>query len=753
MSTGRAGIAEDAPITSFVIGWCSPEDVVEPGGRRRNSIDPAVVVRVFSTYRCAALGGFGTSRCTLYIFVAEGLARRLHCPLFAGQERFSTMAMQRQLSRLAHNRSAAILRLSTRPAVSSLSPFHESRGVATSYLEKVAEGEQRWAERAEKLQTGEIPHVWDLLEERGYIKDVAGHPERIKEIMRTKRIGAYVGVDPTADSMHIGHILPMMPLFWLWFHGHPAVTLLGGSTARIGDPTGRLNSRQLLSNSELTKNVTKLHYQLRQLWHNVSMLRQRYGYEDDWAAKQHLLNNSMWLQNLTIYDFIKRLARHTRIGPMLGRDTVKRKLTDGDGMSLGEFMYPMLQGWDFWHLYSKLGVQMQIGGSDQFGNIIAGIETLKTIRETEEAPHAKTPPAWHQEPIGMTVPLLTDSAGVKFGKSAGNAVWLDSFKTTPFELYGYFMRRSDEEIERLLKLYTFMPLRNIQQIMEFHMADPSKRLAQHHLAFEVLSLVHGSQKALEEAQQHALRFGGSLPEGFGGTIIKEPTQSSGIFTPNTRPRIDIQLPRSVMNLSPAKILWAAGLVNSGSEGQRLVAAQGAYVAGSPGQMRGLVPGNLTWTPMKMWFPKETSKFLLDDSVLVLRKGKNNVRVIEIVNDEEWQASGQTYPGEEFTGRLRLMKEELRKEAEAKGVEISERDLRAMVGAKLKEKTLTVANNPDIVLPNKEERRQMNVKLNHKQRRMLARSKNNTAGETSEEVLGAEDAQDGEKGKGDKDERP
>lgn len=139
--------------------------------------------------------------------------------------------------------------------------------------------------------------------------------------MRIKRIGAYVGVDATADSMHIGHLLPFMPLFWLWFHGHPVVTLLGGATARIGDPTGRLASREHLSNADISKNVIKLHYQLSRLWHNVVALRDKYGYESDWAAKHHLLNNNMWLQGLTVYDFTKRLARLTRIGPMLSRDT------------------------------------------------------------------------------------------------------------------------------------------------------------------------------------------------------------------------------------------------------------------------------------------------------------------------------------------------------------------------------------------------------------------------------------------------
>jgi tyrosyl-tRNA synthetase len=139
--------------------------------------------------------------------------------------------------------------------------------------------------------------------------------------MRVKRVGVYVGVDPTAPSMHIGHILPMMPLFWLWFHGHPAVTLIGGSTARIGDPTGRLKTRDAMPRATTAVNITGIHFQLKRLWHNAKALRAKHGHQDDWAAKHHIVNNSYWLQKVTIYDFLKTLGRGTRIGPMLSRET------------------------------------------------------------------------------------------------------------------------------------------------------------------------------------------------------------------------------------------------------------------------------------------------------------------------------------------------------------------------------------------------------------------------------------------------
>ncbi|KAL6860065.1 tyrosyl-tRNA synthetase [Amphichorda felina] len=597
-------------------------------------------------------------------------------------------------------------RLSVRPCAlcSTRQPLAEAqraRGIATSYLDKVDEGDKRWKERAEKIQNGEIPHVWDVLAERGYIKDVAGNPDKIKEIMRIKRIGGYVGIDPTADSMHLGHLLPFMALFWMWFHGHPAVLLLGGSTARIGDPTDRLESRKILSNADISKNITKLHYQLTRLWSNVIKLRDKYGYEEDWAAKRSLFNNNMWLGKLTLYDFSKRLGRHMRMGPMLSRETVKRKMTEGDGMSLGEFMYPLLQGWDFWHLYNKQGVQMQIGGSDQYGNIVSGIDVLKTVRETEEAPHFRMSTAWQHEPFGFTVPLLTDSSGAKFGKSAGNAMWLDEFKTSPFDLYGYFMRRPDEDLEKLLKLFTFMPLKRIQDLMTEHRANPAKRVANHHLAFEVLSLVYGSQRALQEALQHQFRFGGELP-----AIIKEPSPESGILTPNIRPRADIELPHSIINASPAKILFACGLASSTSDAQRLVATQGAYVAAQPGQDRGLVPGNLSWTPMKMWFPGETTKFVIDDRILILRKGKHNVRIIELVDDEKWHESGRVYPGQPYTGTVRRVVNKLKEEAAARGEELSEKEIRRMLKAQKDSEAGHVANNPDIELPSKAELREI-----------------------------------------------
>ncbi|WYZ44272.1 hypothetical protein EsH8_VII_000708 [Colletotrichum jinshuiense] len=592
-----------------------------------------------------------------------------------------------------------------------------ARWVSQKVVEKRRTGEEEWAKRAEAIQQGDIQNIWDVFEERGYVKDIAGRTPQVKELLRTKRIGAYVGIDPTAASLHVGHLLPFMPLFWMYLHGYTAVSLVGGATGRIGDPTDRLKTREVMANSEVSMNITKIHYQLKKIWANVETLGRKYGTEPDWAAKRHLVNNNMWWQSLPMYDVMKRLGRYMRIGPMLGRDTVKNKMEKGDGMSLAEFIYPLMQGWDFWHLYSKLGVQMQIGGSDQFGNIVTGIEAVKTIRSSEENPNMRLSETWKDDPIGFTVPLLTDSAGAKFGKSAGNAVWLDSFMTSAFDLYGYFARRSDGEVEKLLKLFTFLPTADIERLMVKHAQDPPQRIAQHTLAFEVLSLVHGADVAIREQQQHKFmyskgsgtQFVGVTPEAVQDTSATYKAVEGRPTTLNNAPKMDMQLPEHLIyNQGIARILYAAGLASSVSEGHRIARASGAYVAAAPGKdMRGLVPGNLDWTPVKLWYPQDVPKFLIDGRVLIIRKGKHNVRIIEVVSDKEWQDSGKAYPGEPFKGKTRVMMQQLKEMAEAEGRKLSRRELEEMLKEKLaaEEEEVTVVNNPDIKFPKKSERQQ------------------------------------------------
>lgn len=334
-------------------------------------------------------------------------------------------------------------------------------------------------------------------------------------------------------------------------------------------------------------------------------------------------------------------------------------------MSFAEFSYPLLQGWDWWHMYNTKGIQMQIGGSDQYGNISAGIDVVKYISRNHPAPEVRegkdVPSAM---PFGFTVPLLTTSSGAKFGKSAGNAIWLDKNQLSTFDLYGFFMRLADADVERYLKLFTFLPLEDISEVMKQHMEAPPKRKAQHVLARQVVQLVHGEEDAKDAEARHRMLFGktsalsrldpSSLvlptqdePEEFGPKTAKEirNAQPPPVVL-NNAPKANIQLPRSLIDKkSIGRILYAAGLASSVSEGHRLASSGGAYIGGMPGQKRPMDDAALSFTPVKLWLTEDTAKYLVNGDLLILRRGKHNIRIIQLVSDDEWKRLGIKYPGE------------------------------------------------------------------------------------------------------------
>ncbi|KAH0076294.1 tyrosyl-tRNA synthetase, partial [Aureobasidium melanogenum] len=301
--------------------------------------------------------------------------------------------------------------------------------------------------QAERVRAGESKSLLTILEERGFVKDLAGDRNALDKLLTDKRVGVYSGIDPTAPSLHLGHLLPMMVLFWMYIHGHKAVSIVGGATAKIGDPTGRLISRQEMDRSTRTSNLVSLHNCVRAIWKSVDRYAEKHGYKKDSTWSKSIQNNSVWLSKLNIIDFLSDAGTVARMGAMLGRDTVKNKMAQGDGMSYAEFTYPLLQAYDWWHLYQS-GVQVQIGGSDQYGNIVAGIDLIKHLTPR---PSTSSETKQLSGPFGLTVPLLTTAAGAKFGKSAGNAIWLDKTMTSPFELYGFLVGSADADVERYLK--------------------------------------------------------------------------------------------------------------------------------------------------------------------------------------------------------------------------------------------------------------------------------------------------------------
>lgn len=313
---------------------------------------------------------------------------------------------------------------------------------------------------------------------------------------------------------------------------------------------------------------------------------------------------------------------------------------------------------------------MQIGGSDQYGNIITGIDAIKYMFHNHPNPDVRRgrEDDFHSlgRPVGFTVPLLTTSSGEKFGKSAGNAIWLDKEQTSTFDLYGFFMRQSDADVGRYLRLFTFLPLDDIEATMKEHMEAPEKRKAQHLLAREFVELVHGSEEARDAESRHRMLF--SKPGVAATTVVGEDGKKQeppAQMTLNNAPKANIKLPVSLIyNKSIGRILHAAGLAESSSEGHRFASAGSIYIGGMPGQKAAMSDAAISFTPAKNWVIGDNAKFLVEGRLMIFRKGKHNIRIIEVVTDEEWKESGMKYPGEDMD-EAKERQRQLTKESKAK----------------------------------------------------------------------------------------
>lgn len=404
-----------------------------------------------------------------------------------------------------------------RPAWRPFTTTHSPR-VGQSYLRKMDEAEEQWAEQAVEIRAGKKKSMLVFLEERELVHSTAGNRDELEELMTSKRIGAYCGVDPTAPSLHIGHLLPLMVIFWLYLHGFQSLTVLGAATARIGDPTGRKTARDD-DEPRLDRNVNilKMHYQIKKLWQNVEVFAgSKYGYKWEWAWRRAALNNIDWQKNVNFIQMLVIMGRGLKVSTLLAKDSMKERIKTGQkmgdkaGLSFAELSYPILQAWDFWHLYKQRDIQLQVGGCDQYGNITTGIDAVKFASTHFSDPDVrvdKDDPS--MVPYGLTTPLLTRGGGPngeKMGKSTGNAVWLSPEMTSSFELYQFFMLLSDTEVERYWKMFTFKPLPDIAEIMKTHNEAPHKRQAHHQLAREFLTLHHGGDAAKSASAQHAALF-------------------------------------------------------------------------------------------------------------------------------------------------------------------------------------------------------------------------------------------------------
>lgn len=330
----------------------------------------------------------------------------------------------------------------------------------------------------------------DFIEEvtwRGMVHDLMpGTQEHLNEAPRA----AYVGIDPTADSLHIGHLVGVMMLRHFQLAGHKPVALVGGATGMIGDPSGKSQERNLLDEKTLQHNQDSLRKQLAKFLDFTT--------DDENSAK--LVNNYDWMKEFSFLDFIRDVGKHITVNYMMSKDSVKKRLSaeSKEGMSFTEFTYQLVQGYDFLHLYRNQNCTLQMGGSDQWGNITTGTELIRRIDQGKG--------------FALTCPLITKADGTKFGKTATGNIWLDPKKTSPFKFYQYWINTSDEDAEKFIKIFTFLPKDEIENLIKTHKEQPHLRALQSRLAEEITATVH-SREALEKAEEASqVLFGKSTEE-------------------------------------------------------------------------------------------------------------------------------------------------------------------------------------------------------------------------------------------------
>lgn len=370
-----------------------------------------------------------------------------------------------------------------------------------------------------------MTNIYDTLVERGYFAQ-ATHPEEIREYLAKPGAVFYIGFDPTADSLHIGHLTQMMIMAHLQKAGHIPIALMGGGTGMIGDPSGRSDMRQLMTPETIEHHVEKFKEQMSRLI-------------DFSENKAIMVNNADWLLNINYIDFLREIGVNFTVNKMLATDIYKNRLEEG--LTYFEFSYILLQSYDFLKLFRDYNCRLQLGGNDQWANIISGADL---IRRKEKA-----------DAYGMTFNLLTNADGEKMGKTAKGALWLDAEKLSPFDFYQYFRNLDDASIIKTMKILTFLPLEEINQYAKLEGQDINK--AKEVLAFEVTKIVHGEQAALSAQKQAQQLFSGS------GRSDDMPTTELAEEIAFATPLLDI--------LADHK------MVPSKSEGRRLIKQGGIYL--------------------------------------------------------------------------------------------------------------------------------------------------------------------------------
>jgi tyrosyl-tRNA synthetase len=442
-----------------------------------------------------------------------------------------------------------------------------------------------------------------VLKERGLVSNVTS--EDLDSAISKENLTVYCGADPTAKSLHVGNMMPLMILLHFYIRGHNLLPLVGGATGQVGDPSGRTTERTRIVDDEREDNVVRIQSQMGQFFERAS----EYAFTRGYVGKRgdlKPLNNAEWWKGVSFLGFLGTYGRHIRVGHMLARESVKARLNSEQGIGFNEFAYQVLQAYDFWHLFKTYNCRIQVGGNDQWGNITAGIDLISRLRSHLD----KKDPKHNQEAYGITVPLLTTPSGEKFGKSAGNAVWLDNALTKPYDLYQYFIKAPDSVVESYLKLFTLIPLEEIPQIMEKHRHDESLRYAQRVLASEVTDLIHGTGAGHRSQLISAILF--PIP----GDQHVADSSASEILNAFEAEGLVKEIPKSELLGQPWKSVLATTLGKSKSEAGRLLKGGGVYV----GLKRANIRSDETFQ----------SSHLVDDSLLLIRVGKGNYTVVRAI---------------------------------------------------------------------------------------------------------------------------
>jgi tyrosyl-tRNA synthetase len=377
-----------------------------------------------------------------------------------------------------------------------------------------------------------------LLEELAWRGMVYQHTDGLPDALATEQLSAYAGFDPTAPSLHIGSLVPVMGLVHLQRAGHRPITLVGGGTGLIGDPSGKTAERQLVSAEEIEKNSRALEKQLRRFL----------DFEGKSAARMR--DNAAWLRPLKAVEFMRDVGKHFTVNYMLAKDSVQSRIEGG--ISFTEFSYMLLQAYDFLELNRREGVTLQIGGSDQWGNITAGLELIRRVE-------GKTAHA-------LTMPLVTTASGSKFGKTEEGAVWLDSARTSPYKFYQYWINVDDRDAGKYLRLFTLMPRQEIEALEKLVTSAPEKREAQQALARDLTARVHGEDAARVAEEVSRVLFGKADP-----TSLTEPVLQA----------LSVEVPFAESADAPGLLdaLVTLKLAASKSAARRLVEQGGVYVNG------------------------------------------------------------------------------------------------------------------------------------------------------------------------------